>query len=577
MVVAAKKLKPVNKPGKKPGKKAVDKPFNQPAEESKREFSSTSYFMFVLLLAVAGVFLRFVFWKKSGILPFDDLYFYQGLAQAFLNRDWGHFRHFHFYPGYPIMMALMHKVFGLDFIDAGFWLNIIFGSFSVFPVCLIARELFGKRAGLFAAVFWSLSWPGISLGGDPEPVYGFLVFWGFYLVLRKNAGWKNYLSSIVLASFASLVKSESLLFILIFSLIYFLDKREAITRKLLVLAAAGAVYLVFSSPLWVNYYRETGHFNPNPKSKSLFFIHNPTAHYQLFLYGLRSDARGLYSYGQRVYIEGDKNAIPLSEWLFVRKNFGPLSGMYLRKLKYTVVTLLPLVWRQIFPGAFLLFLFYWARPRSQYAKAELWLWLWGIGFILALNVFEPWTRFLYALYPVAIIISAKGLDQTIFAFDWLAARFSLKTKTRKVLNWGLAGALILWFLGFNLEQAAKIKPNPEVESKFKTERKLAEWLKPRIDPGTKILCRGFPAPFTYFLGLPFWQMVITPVAEPDDIISYARFKRVRYIFVDKTDAAANPYVKKFLTGEAATAPLKLVSKNPEASEEDYPYALYELE
>ena len=287
--------------------------------------------MFLAVFFIGGIFFKLAFWKKIEPVTLGDLYFYQGLAQAFLARDWAHFWHFHFYPVYPALMAVWHGIFGGDLVHAGRWLNIMFDSLSIIPIYLLGREIFNQRVGIFSAMFWAFCWPHQKIYGDPEPVYAFFIFVALFLVFKKQPGWKDFIAAIALSSFAGLIKSEATFFVLLVCLIYAVRGVDRLRNKALLLTAAAAIYLAFTSPIWIQYYRATGEFSPNPKSRTLFFIHNPTKEYQLYLYGIREDKAGLYTIGQRIYIDGDKGAIKTSLWGFVRENYGNIIDRFFRQ------------------------------------------------------------------------------------------------------------------------------------------------------------------------------------------------------------------------------------------------------
>ncbi|HVP63426.1 MAG TPA: glycosyltransferase family 39 protein, partial [candidate division Zixibacteria bacterium] len=63
-------------------------------------------------------------------------------------------------PGYPLLIALCFKLFGL-FTPASavsiLALNCLFGTLTTVPVFLIAKRLLGREAAIAAGWFWALS------------------------------------------------------------------------------------------------------------------------------------------------------------------------------------------------------------------------------------------------------------------------------------------------------------------------------------------------------------------------------------------------------------------------------------
>jgi len=530
---------------------------------------------------IGGIFFKLLFWKKAEPMTLGDLYFYQGLAQAFLARDWVHFWHFHFFPAYPVLMALFHKLTAADLVRSGRWLNILFDGLSVVPVYLLGKEIFNKRAGIFAGLFWSFCWPYHRLYGDPEPVYAFFILVALWLVLQSRISRKNYLAAAALCGFAALVKSEAVFFIVLLSLIYLVRSGERIRSRAAMLAAAAMVYLAFTSPIWIKYYQATGRFNPNPKSKTLFFIHNATREYQLFLYGLREDKNGLYTNGQRIYIEGDKGVLKTPVAQFIRENSDFLINAYFQNLKLSFGNYQAVLLLNIFPGSFLLvFLYLFRRKREFNFKLESWLWVWGVSFNLAVSLFSTWQRFYYPYFPVLVLVCGKGLDRMISLSEYghqILFPQSPHRAIQTIVKWSFPALFILWFLSSNLYDVTHFKPMQPTANSMKIKSELAKDYKGMIGRNATIMCRGFPEPFTYFLQLPFWKMVIIPLAEPEEIIKYAREQKAAFIFIEGEDLGRNPTIEPWLWGEVKDGSLELIRSVPrELSNDYYPFALYEF-
>ncbi len=533
----------------------------------------------LLFIFGLGVFSKWMYLVKAGPLSLADLYFYQGLAQAFSARDWEHFWHFHFYPVYPILMVFFRQISGQDLIASARWLNIIFDGLSAFPIYLLGKNLYGKRAGVFAALFWSLCWPRVRVYGDPEPVYGFFIFVGMVWMFRNPLRLKDYLIAIGLAGWSGLIKSEAMLFVFFFSLMYLGRSREGLGKKILGLFAAILVFLSVTSPLWIKYYQATGRFNPNPKSRTLIFIHNYKDNYQTSLYGLKEDGYGLYSNAQRIYIEGDKRPIRNSLASFLWETRGIFALAYLNKLEFALQEDLPYLLQKIFPGALILAGVYWLRRKRNYdLDREPWLWFWGIAVLFSLAAFDVWERFFYSFFPVLILVSAKGMEQLMDGAGMFTRRFSRDPKTAGVIRWAVAGVFIFWFILFNFGGISLASPDEKLQERFEAKTRLARELKLRIDLSAKIMCRGFPEPITYFLDQPFWRMVIMPLAKEDELLDYAREAGARYMFFEQEDLKRVPYSERWLYGEVEREGVKRIRHIPrELKDGHYPGSFYELE
>jgi len=531
---------------------------------------------------LGGIFLKLEFWQRAEPLSLGDLYFYQGLAQAFLAHDWEHFWHFHFYPGYPVLMAFWQKIFPTDLVRAGRWLNIIFDGLSVIPLYLISKEIFGKRVGLFAGLFWSFCWPYHRIYGDPEPIYAFFVFCGLAVILRARVSFKNFLAAIALASFSALIKSEALFFLGLILLLYLFRSREKALLKLAMLALAAVIYLGFTSPLWVKYYQFTGEFNPNPKSKTLLLIHNPPKDYQLWLYGLREAEDGkLYTHAQRIYIEGDKDALKIPVASFLKDNWRRFLSGSLANLKLVAGQFQLILLARIFPGALLLAPLGFIRRRRDFNwQSEPWLWVWALLFCLALSAFNPWERFFYPYFPLLVIFTAQGLDRVIALSAAAYSRMfpqSERPALKQAARWLLPAFFIFWYLFYNFYGTSHFQPEMPEADAIKVKSQVARMVKSSVKPDDIILCRGFPEPLTYFLDLPFWKMVITPAAEVEDIIKYGQAEKAGFFFVEEEDLRRYPELEPWLWGKVQTDSLRLIMNVPKKEREQYyPYAWYQF-
>jgi len=222
--------------------------------------------------------------------------------------------------------------------------------------------------------------------------------------------------------------------------------------------------------------------------------------------------------------------------------------------------------------------FYWLRRKKDfYLRKEIWLWLWGLGLILGICIYNPWDRFFYTLFPVLVLVSARGLEQLVNLVDLAYSKFFPKTSLKQVLRWSIISIFVIWFIGYNLMRVSYTRPAPNLPAIFIAKQDLAKWLKPQITPQSRIMCLGFPEPFIYFLDLPFWQMVILPRVNEKLLISYAQERKVDYIFVEREDLQRNPFLKFWLSGEVKDSSVELIKRIDEQDPENrYPYALYKV-
>ena len=103
---------------------------------------------------------------------------------------------------WPLMLGFGGWI-GLDPVLFGYALGLVFSLGSIALVYLIARELFDRKTGLLASIFFALSpaqffWGNSLYSEVPACFFGLLAF---YLYVRTHAGWAGAL--VVLSFFTN--------------------------------------------------------------------------------------------------------------------------------------------------------------------------------------------------------------------------------------------------------------------------------------------------------------------------------------------------------------------------------------
>jgi len=171
-------------------------------------------------------------------------------------------------PLYPILIGISWLfTHNLEF--SGQMVSIITGSLLVIPVFYLAKEMFGRKAGLWSAIFVVIC-PPLIFGSTEVRVASLytLLLWTVVAV-----GWKalqsKYLIWSVLAglmlALCYLTRAEAIMFMPIFLLLYLLSFKlktgsylsivKLIVFKSVILII---VFSLVSSPLWIFLYRHTG-------------------------------------------------------------------------------------------------------------------------------------------------------------------------------------------------------------------------------------------------------------------------------------------------------------------------------
>lgn len=168
----------------------------------------------ILVLAVAW---RWHFASRTRIYTYDS-YYYMLLARSLrehLSYAVSGHAHFKFMPLYPAVMAFLGLFTGkLEFL--GKITNLLPASLCVFPIYGMGKMVFGRRAGLFAALLFafepvSSAWSSIPMS---EGLFTLLLCLSAFLFLRwwKGDGGGAPYPSVVLAGLAMVTRWEGFLF-----------------------------------------------------------------------------------------------------------------------------------------------------------------------------------------------------------------------------------------------------------------------------------------------------------------------------------------------------------------------------
>ncbi len=171
-------------------------------------------------------------------------------------------------PLYPVLIGISWLfTHNLEF--SGQIVSIIAGSLLIIPVFYLAKEMFGRKAGLWSAIFIVIC-PPLIFGSSEVRVASLytLLLWAAVAV-----GWKALQSKYLIWSALTglmlalcyLTRAEAIIFLPIFLLLYLLSFKlrtgsylsiaKLVVFKSIILIA---VFALISSPLWVFLHRHTG-------------------------------------------------------------------------------------------------------------------------------------------------------------------------------------------------------------------------------------------------------------------------------------------------------------------------------
>jgi len=201
-------------------------------------------------------------------------------------------------PLYPILIA------GLAFVIknielSGRIISLIFGTFTLFPVYLLVRRIFNRKAALLAILFLAIYPPMVlsSTAVLSEASYTFLFVWALYFMYRilesPQIKWAVLMG--LSLSLAYLIRPEAYLFLgltVLIIIIITLLKKFGVTHSIISILLIIIIYVICALPQAFFIYRHTGHFSLEGKS-SIGLIHavrvGQGQSYHQSMYGLQDD------------------------------------------------------------------------------------------------------------------------------------------------------------------------------------------------------------------------------------------------------------------------------------------------
>ena len=192
------------------------------------ENSTKKPIVFLVLIALAGLFLRLVYFPYDVPLFGDSQgYFWYAIDMSILKELPSHSLANNGWPSFlSIIFQLMDSNNFLDYHNIQRFVGVVFSVATIFPVYLLCNRFFKKSYSLIGAALISFE-PKLlqnSLSGLPESCYVFLV--ATLLCLYFSNDIKKIYLSFAVAGLLTLVRYEGLLIIIPISIMFFIRFRN---------------------------------------------------------------------------------------------------------------------------------------------------------------------------------------------------------------------------------------------------------------------------------------------------------------------------------------------------------------
>jgi predicted membrane-bound mannosyltransferase len=211
----------------------------------------------ILSLTVLGLILRLYAFKFSYVINNDGV-LYINQARALFLGDWELALNcgYKYISIYHLLIPVFYKVFG-NWITAAKSVSLMFGTLTIIPCYLIARQFFSKPIAILAVLSFAVNPFFVSNSVEliKGPVFWFFALLGiFFFIMTRNSHDKDYLLLFSSISFliAGLARVEILVYFTGTMLyIVFFSQRKA---KSLFLFSLPAVIACASIPAGLSYY-----------------------------------------------------------------------------------------------------------------------------------------------------------------------------------------------------------------------------------------------------------------------------------------------------------------------------------
>ncbi len=383
-------------------------------------------------------------------------HFFAGDIKAGLAKDYP--------PLYPMFISAAYSVIR-DWIIAGRFVSFTFSVLTIFPLYLMAKEIFGKKIATLSSIFFIIQ-PVIGMHSSrliSESTYIFFFVLTVWLSWKAVSMQKPFLCLIagIISGLAYLVRPEGLgvaiiasLFILFQNPINF-KKTFKLRLTLIFALALGTLILTTPYILFLKY--ETGEWRLSKKKSIVTAVTG------------KPDNNTISLQGMEVIKKNPQARIP---------SYSRLERGYFVTLGSTALVLAKTYNPLLFLLLFLGLIRRKAVPRNK--KYELYVGVCLVFYILILSLFYVSERHLMPLFTLCLIWSSIGFCEL---YLWIIARMPIAKKTiagiekNRLLAIAL-GLIVISILPWALRPTDKDKLG---------QKKVGQWIKENCKPSPYIL------------------------------------------------------------------------------------------
>jgi len=438
-------------------------------------------------------------------------------------------------PLYPLVIAGLYLVLhNLEL--ASRLCYILFGAALVLPIYALAREMYGRRtaiiAALLLAVYPALTAAELYWGTMTEPLYFLTAYAGLYAALRalRDGGWGAHLAAGALFAMAYLTRGEGIAYIVavggMLVLIRLCERRLWARDVWPRLLAMFGVFLALAFPYWLYLRLQTGRWMISGQAGMTYITcislaYGDVAGFDQATWGLDPASGEVYFFSPTMVSFSMLEHIRSDPMAFARLVYHNARDFLATLFSWRMfpVWLVPLLTLGLFGAT-------WDKRR---AKGELLLaasWAPALGFIF----FFVQERYIGSVLPLLVLWAAHGVERwSAWAGETLAGWWP-RGPAQRVWHTALSVVLATLLAVVSLWITPRVAATTSLGSFRPAHRAAGLWLAEHIQPGDTVMSR-YPA-VAFHAGA---EWVPTPNAPIPDVLAYAYAHGADYFVLDERE------------------------------------------
>jgi len=539
--------------------------------------------LLLLCLFLMAMYLRLIpVMKTESIVLFDNA-FMAALGGELVHGHINDGLHGFYPPFYPLMIGIFSLVIK-DVALAARLICVVFGSLIIFPIFLLAKQLYNSKTAILSCFFVAIHpfMIYMSKGMHKEIIFVFLIilfFWINFLAFKKKSIGLFFIGGLIIG-LSYLTKGEGLVYLVLFLLCnVYLIFRLSLGKKFLIKSITFILIGFLSVSFYYIWFLSKQEGKLTFSSRLTFAL----LHRGNYMPRMERVAFGLIDNGHSTpqhiaQTLGRRYALPEGLISYYKKNIvnnlkETLRNIY-RVFNYILPDFLP-----IFLITFITIHFLNLANKEVKIEREWYLLFFVLFSLFVYTAIAIRHRRVFSCLPILLIWSSRGID----IFSMKVKRF-FKENRHKFLNifgrgiivkFVIVVILLLFFMpnifkALNLGKGKRFIDRESysdkmymksVDSGYIQHKEVGLWLKENLPTDARIMSYDYA--FAFYQGVnPTKTHFMFPYAAYRKIIDFARYNKIDYIIISSAFSHYRPSLKFLLDEKNIPSELSLIYKYP---------------